>query len=122
MSTGSLQQILQAYQAKYKENIYLLKGGTLRYAKEICSVIIVCAQHHRGSEGLCKYNPVSPRETKPISMNGLTDRNGKVSNYLAVPMYHSEYISKSDGWGSLAMAFYFNNEFRVKDLKHDKIS
>ncbi len=119
--SGSLHQLLQSYQSIHTEDpanptkVYLLLGGTLRYKREICCVVIVCAEGDRKSEALKDYKPIPLLDTIPedgqdpvLLLGGLTDTDGIVQDYsgLRTPLFYPRFISSSASWANLTFAFY----------------
>ncbi len=88
---------------------YLLPGGTLRYKREICYVIIVCTQ--------VDLFQVQPQIAAPdilcsepvVNLNGLVDENNKVIDYSGskIPQLSFRFLSTYECWENLAFAFYF---------------
>ena len=106
------QNILAAYaQSRGTEvcNVYMRKGGTLRYKYEICYVVIFCIDGDK--EILSEF----PQVSKPFDTNGLTDDKGKIINPSATPVFCPEYIMtdvafKNYSYETTSFAFYYPDE------------
>ena len=123
--SGDLNKLLQSYQDSRavegepnKPDIYLLVGGTLRYTREICCVVIVCTADDKESPALTGYRPVpmQPGRNDPnptLSPNGLIDDTGKVVDLYGanqpIPTFCPKFLSTYKSWANLAFAFYFTN-------------
>ena len=142
---GDLNKLLQSYQnsraVKDKPRpIYLLAGGTLRYKREICCVVIVCTADDKESAALKDYKPVitKPEPNDPtFDLNGLTDDTGKVLTDKAgkvidqsgtrQPTFCPKFLSTYKSWANLAFAFYFDDSgtgclsISTKDLRRGSI-
>ena len=109
-----LSRLLQCYQTSHedeKPDVYLLRGGTLRYKHEVCYVIIVCTESHRHSEPLKEYPAIKPgAKNLVVDFKKLTDDNGIVKDYSGKcrPIFTPQYLNTSETWESVAFAFYFN--------------
>ena len=91
-------------------DIYLKVGGTLRYKREICYVIIVCTK--MDEDLLSQFPYMKSDQQAPIDLCGLVDPSGKVINPMAVPIFRPQnvvnyYIGNSFSWEGVAFAFYF---------------
>ena len=103
------------------QDLYLRKGGTLRYTYEICYVLIICTDEDK--KYLREFDPLTPN-SKQFRMNGLINENGQICNLDVIPTFHPEYIiswSKHESqpteveadkysYEHVAFAFYFSQK------------
>ena len=124
--SGDLHTLLSCYRESRsttttgsKPDIYLLKGGTLRYIHENCFLIIVCTGKDRKLE-LKEYQPL---DMPVLALNGLTDDNGKIKDYFGAskPMFHPQFLSRKESWENIAFGFYFDKEGELRCPK-DKMT
>ena len=86
------------------------KYGTLRYKREICYVIIVCAD----SDDLTHVKDLPPvtEEGGHVTLNGMLDANGIVINDSAEFMYNRltsiPNKQNNEDWEHLVFGFYFS--------------
>ena len=109
-----LHKLLECYQNLQDSaatDIYLLRGGTLRYKREICYVVMVCAKRHKDSAALRDYPALEPNSSL-LDLKGLISDNGKVVDYSgnSVPQFTPKYVDTRTSWETLAFAFYFENK------------
>ena len=85
--------------------VYLRVGGTLRYRKEICYVIIV----HTETEASAEIEALPPlRSNAHFKLNGFLDARGRVINWDVTPTFVRRFYS--DGcYDQFAFAFYFDD-------------
>ena len=86
-------------------DVYLRVGGTLRYKKEICYVIVIHTDNGASNE-IEKLPPL--RNNAHFKLNGFLDVRGRVVNWETVP----EFIPGQFEGGCkdiLAFAFYFDD-------------
>ena len=118
----SFQNVLASYaRSRQTEvaNLFLRKGGTLRYTQEICYVIIVSTGDDR--RALREFNPLPTSRLFPT--NGLINRNGQIKDPTAIPTFCPKHIfnwfadtsegydpNPSKSYETTAFAFYFPNE------------
>ena len=100
--------------------ICIRKGGTLRYTKEICYVLIICIDVDKNRKELSEYAPLQPMK-KQIHTNGLIDTSGKITDVTAVPTFNPEHIitwvtGKGYSYETLALAFYFPEEGSIMSM------
>ena len=123
--SGNLTKLLQCYQEALKPRLDLPKihqrylpeiefrcGGTLRYNRQICKVIIICPEGE-----LCKYPKLKSIGYCPLK---LTIQNGVMSS-----------SGTRYSWDTYAFPFYFPSEdyvmkcpksvsdFELTDIEHD---
>ena len=105
-------------------DVYLRVGGTLRYKKEICYVIVIHTDNGASNE-IEKLPPL--RNNAHFKLNGFLDARGRVVDWEAVP----EFIFGQFEGGCkdhFAFAFYFNDNespFRLdkvdkSQVRHDR--
>ena len=98
-------------------NICIRKGGTLRYRKEICYVLIICID--QDEEELSAYEVLQEEHQFQGKFHGLTTTNGSLLDYKTTPTFNPEYIITwanrcSDySYETVAFAFYFPSEAGV---------
>lgn len=106
--------LLRAY-AKSRESevnkICIRIGGTLRYPREICYVLIICIDSTDDRKELSDFKLLQP-DSKPYQTNGLIDHSGKVKDVSAIPTFHPEYIitwvnRNTYSYETTAFAFYY---------------
>ena len=120
-------------------NVVLRKGGTLRYTKEICYVIIVSIGEDE--HVLTEFDPLLPN-SGPFRTKGLINRNGQILDPAAIPTFSPKrvvtwFVDNSEGLGpetysyeTTAFAFYFpsgdfemtmrRDECTSEDVIHNK--
>ena len=97
--------------------ICIRKGGTLRYTKEICYILVICIDASEDRKELSEFEPLQPM-TKQVHTNGLIDANGKIIDATAIPTFNPEHIvtyiydkgvkeRKRYSYETIAFAFYF---------------
>ena len=112
--------------------ICIRKGGTLRYKKEICYVLIICIDCDEDKEELSEYGVLQQQWQFQEKFSGLTN----LLDYETTPTFNPEYIIRwangcSDyNYETAAFAFYFPSYRGVlaierrfcseKEIKHDK--
>ena len=99
-------------------DIYLRVGGTLRYKKEICYVIVV----HTDNEATEEIESLPPlTDSGHFKLNGFLDARGRVKDWKKYP----DFISRSYDGGCkdhFAFAFYFNDCDNPLKLDKDKVT
>ena len=111
-------------------NICIRKGGTLRYKKEICYVLIICIDCDKDREELSEYGVLQQQRQFQGKFSNLLD-------YETTPTFNPEYIIrwakgyKDYSYETAAFAFYFPSHRGVlaierrfcseKEIKHDKV-
>lgn len=123
-----LTNILQYYQRSrqcYKRDVYLKRGGTLRYRQEICYVIVICTKEDL--DRLSDFPNLNPEETEVFNSNGLLSENGSIKDYRAVLTFETEYPiqscnNDSCSWETMAFALYFPTSDSVIRCHKDNIS
>ncbi len=98
--------------------VCLKVGGTLRYRKEICYVVIVCSK----DDNLRDMPSIAGPKFPQFVTNGLVDNKGIVIDYNKTPRFKATSIIKSEkvgknpmgeneydcySWEQLVFAFYF---------------
>lgn len=123
-----LANILQSYwrsrQCRTRE-VYLKRGGTLRYRQEICYVIVICTKEDL--DRLSDFPNLKPEETEVFNSNGLLSENGSIKDYRAVPIFETEYPiqscnNQSCSWETMAFALYYPSDDFVIRCHKDNIS
>ena len=118
--SGYIMQLLQCYQEAYNINplprIQFRCGGTLRYKKEICKVVIVCTDAH----------PLTEDEFPIIWDDILYDKNGRVADIKPFEVIINNGISGNRrspilySWDTYAFGFYFpNKKYRLRCPKSE---
>ena len=103
---------------KKTPEIVFKKAGTLRYKKEICYVILVCADNDN-LEQIKDLPPVTKEDDKIISFNGMLDAEGKVTDLEAkVRFNQQEFIDNN--WDQVVFGFYFSLQCETDSLKLEK--
>ena len=87
------------------DEIYLRIGGTLRYKKEICYVVIICTNNDL--EVLQEYDPITSSEI--FDTADLVDRNGKVVNIASTPIFTTRHVDTFASYETLNFAFFFED-------------
>ena len=103
-----LEQFRQAHATKSTTEppgLIFKKAGTLRYKKEICYVILVCADTDNLSQ--VEHLPPVTEEGGHVTPNGLLDKNGKVVN-LDVKLVFNKKKHHDNAWEQLVFGFYFS--------------
>ena len=106
--------LLSAYaesRGRSTHRICIRKGGTLRYTKEICYVLIICIDSCDDREALSAFDPLE-LESKLFKTNGLIDHSGKIIDATGIPTFSPEHIitwanGESYSYETVAFAFYF---------------
>ena len=113
--TCKFQNLLRAYarsRGKQVSKVCIRKGGTLRYSKEICYVLIDWA--------LSEFAPLEEASTL-FHTNGLIDSHGIIADDTSVPTFHPKHIipwikhvddtePEKHSYETAAIAFYFPKE------------
>lgn len=141
--SGDLSMLLRYYRNSHpsvnEPEIYLLRGGTLRYKREICYIVIVCTEEQRNSEALREYPPLQTeqptlhqasasvdktQEDTVLDMCGLTDETGKILDYSGKksPIFYPKNLSTKESWENLAFAFYFTSENTILACSTDGVT
>jgi hypothetical protein len=121
--TIGLRELLLSYKhsrtdVQVQGDIYLRVGGTLRYRREICYVVIVCLQQDHSFDD---FNIIDRQDI--INHNGLLER-GKVVDDWKIPEFKAKYIVSSMrnqsydwepfSWEQVVFALYYPSEdFRL---------
>ena len=110
--TANFKSVLRKFQLSRKDrdthrrpDVYLRVGGTLRYKKEICYVIVVHTDNEATEEVEC-LPPLRP--SRHFKLNGFLDACGRVTDWDTYP----DFIPRSYEGGCkdhFAFAFYFND-------------
>ena len=130
--------LIQSYAASRRSDvskICIRKGGTLRYKKEICYVLIICIGCDKDREELSEYGVLQQQRQFQEKFSGLTN----LLDDETTPTFNPEYIITSCAYISLvdhytyetaAFAFYFPDKDGVlaidrrfcseAEIKHDK--
>ena len=104
----NLSELLLSYKtSRQAKDIYLKIGGTLRYGREICYVVIVCTEKdlydlHTSSSITHEGDIVIP--------NGLVGDDGRVIEMENIPHFNTRYVNTWDSYETLTFAFYFSSE------------
>ena len=120
--TTNFKSVLRKFQWSRKDkddrqppDVYLRVGGTLRYKKEICYVIVV----HTDNEATEEIESLPPlRNSRHFILNGFLDIRGRIADWDTYP----DFISRSfedECKDQFAFAFYFND--CDNPLKLDKV-
>ena len=99
---------------KPQPGIFFMKAGTLRYKREICYVILVCADTDDLTE--VQHLPPVTEDGGHIVLNGLLDGNGKLVNPSSYLSFKQSLYSGS-AWDQLVFGFYFSPRCHHKRLK-----
>ena len=109
-----------------RRHIMLRVGGTLRYKKEICYVVIVCLQQDHTFNDLVTIDKVDI-----IDHNGLVNK-GKVVDYWQMPEFKAKYVvtrmrdcgGQYNGfsWEQAVFALYYPREDLTLRCKVDDIN
>ena len=107
------------------KNVCIRKGGTLRYFKEICYVLIV-GIGGEDDKALSDFMPLEIHSDQ-FHTNGLIDDSGKIVDDTAIPTFHPKrvmpWIRYADSepekysYETTAIAFYFPDECCNKGMK-----
>ena len=115
---SKFQDLLMVYgHSRGSDNLYIRKGGTLQYFREICYVLIICTGGDR--KELEEFDPLTPK-SPPFLANGLINERGKITDPTAIATFLPEYVvtwsvDKEEGepgrynYETVAFAFYFPN-------------
>ena len=101
-------------------NVYIRKGGTLRYELEICYVLIVCTDNDEDRRELADFDPLQLKSPE-FQTNGLIRADGSLENPAAIATFYprciiwrAKHISKPKSadpdrysYENVAFAFYF---------------
>lgn len=99
-------------------DVFFRVGGTLRYRKEICYVIVV---HTERASAEIKALPPLKNDTH-FKLKGFLDANGRVVDWKATPAFTSKSYSNGS-YDHFAFAFYFSdgdNPLRLEKSKVEK--
>ena len=123
------------------DKVCVRKGGTLRYTKEICYVLLICTD---SDMELAQFQHLEI-ESPPFHSNGLINHNGTICNphlfFSFYPKYTVSYCEelqnpemnkaflqkRSYSYETVAVGFYFPmpimrvREVTPKSVRHDKI-
>ena len=105
-----LEQFRQAHATKSTTEppgLFFKKAGTLRYKKEICYVILVCADTDDLSQ--VEHLPPVTEEGGHVTLNDLLDKNGKVVKSDAKLVFNKQQLC-DDAWEQLVFGFYFSRD------------
>ena len=126
--TGELSDMLESYKrSREVHDVYLVIGGTLRYKREICYIVIACTRNDL-KKNLRDFPCLSQSNQPILKLNGLVDSKGKgkVVNPQAVPVFIVNHVSPKDSWETLAFAFYFEDHSGLvcdrEVIHHEKIA
>ena len=135
--SGNIKELLQCYQEAYIKDkvdpltrIQFRCGGTLRYRREICKVVIVCTDEH----------PL-PEDEFPRMWQGhgfRYNKDGKITFVEPIEVMIRNGVSgvrgpyKPYSWDTYAFAFYFpddtymlvcptSEKFRFSEIEHDDL-
>ena len=103
---------------KKTPEIFFKKAGTLRYKKEICYVILVCADTDNLKQ-IRDLPPVTKEDHKIISFNGMLDPEGKVTDPEA-KVYFNQQEFIDNNWNHVVFGFYFSPQCESDSLKLEK--
>ena len=93
-------------------NIYIRKGGTLRYELEICYVLIICTDND--DDELADFDPLQLKSPE-FQTNGLIRADGCLENPAAIANFYprciiswaAKTIKRTYSYENVAFAFYF---------------
>ena len=103
---------------KKAPEISFKKAGTLRYKKEICYVILVCADNDN-LEQIRDLPPVTKEDNKTISFDGMLDADGKVIYPEAKVSFNQQKFTDNN-WEHVVFGFYFSPQCETDSLKLEK--
>ena len=132
---SKLQDLLNSYatsRGKKVKNVCIRKGGTLRYTREICYVLIVGISDKDDDKALSDFMPLEIC-CDQFHTNGLIDDSGKIVNDTAIPTFHPKrvmpWIKYNDkpepekySYETTAIAFYFPDECCNMKLSRNECS
>ena len=103
-------ELLRSYRiSRRAKDIYLKIGGTLRYGREICYVVIVCTE--KDLDNLQTFNPIT-NEGDVFIPNGLVGDDGRVIEMKNIPHFNICYVDTRDSYETFTFAFYFSSEIK----------
>ena len=96
------------------DNIYIRKGGTLRYELEICYVLIICTDNDEDKRELADFDPLQLKSPE-FQTNGLIRADGCLENPAAIANFYprciiswaAKMIKHTYSYENVAFAFYF---------------
>ena len=95
-------------------NIYIRKGGTLRYELEICYVLIICTDNDEDRRELADFDPLQLKSPE-FQTNGLIRADGCLEDPAAIANFYprciiswaAKTIKRTYSYENVAFAFYF---------------
>ena len=97
-------------------DVFFRVGGTLRYKKEICYVIVVHTD--KASAEIKALPPL--KNTTNFKLKGFLDKDGRVADWKATPAFTSKSYSNGS-FDHFAFAFYYNNSDKPLRLEKSKV-
>ena len=109
--------LMNSYKLSRTEgDVYLKLGGTLRYKKEVCYVVIVAT---KDDTDVIRLPSVHGRQ--PFIHNGCINEDGKLNEDETTPCFAIKHLFNDATWETLVFAFYFPDPHISQPKKPDTL-